>query len=173
MDNNDDCSTNIDSEDSFIEDANEQIRMLEHRIEQLCRLKDAIVEIVDDSVWPDGTTVVKFANGQMERLLPNGDKHVTYPDGIQAWIKRSDHSEQIQLVDGSTYSCYANGVQKRCYPNGDIEIKTSTYVKRKFASGKVKTVYSNGVQEILYNDGRLLFKDGCGQLIGENHLGMK
>lgn len=64
----------------------------------------------------------------MERLLPNGDKQITYPDGVQAWIKQSDHSEQIRLVDGSTYCCYANGVQKRYYPNGDVEIRTNTYV---------------------------------------------
>ena len=64
----------------------------------------------------------------MERFLPNGDKQITYPDGVQAWIKQSDHSEQIRLVDGSTYCCYANGVQKRYYPNGDVEIRTNTYV---------------------------------------------
>nr|XP_027195419.1 uncharacterized protein LOC113790011 [Dermatophagoides pteronyssinus] len=203
-------ATSDEWEDSFIAETNQQIRMLEYRIERLYRLKATLIEMDDNqdlmtklnlveknledinnkfhsnhshdvaeqhfpngafrTIEPDQTIVVKFANGQMERLLPNGDKQITYPDGVQAWIKQSDHSEQIRLVDGSTYCCYANGVQKRYYPNGDVEIRTNTYVKRKFASGKVKTVYSNGLQEILYNDGRLLFKDGRGHILGADYL---
>ncbi|OTF69067.1 hypothetical protein BLA29_000932 [Euroglyphus maynei] len=91
-------SSSIDneSEDSFIAETNEQIRMLEHRIERLFRLKDALIEMSDDTQdLADKLAMVqknlddfnnknnKFFTNQNQDLAehyPNGALRIIQPD---------------------------------------------------------------------------------------------
>ncbi|XP_048389041.1 centromere protein J isoform X1 [Stegostoma tigrinum] len=116
------------------------------------------------TTYPDGLEVLQFPNNQMEKHYPDGRKEITFPDQTIKYLF-ADGSEESVFPDGTIIHMQLDGNKIIEFNNGQREIHTSSYKRREYPDGTVKTVYPNGHQETKYSSGRIRIKDKGGNVI--------
>ncbi|UJR08917.1 hypothetical protein I4U23_013170 [Adineta vaga] len=110
-----------------------------------------------ETEYPDGTRICEFANGQIEKHLPDGKQEHILPD----------KTKNIYLPDGTIISIKTNGEKFIQHPNQTKEVHTDTYKRKLFPNGSILTVFNTGEQEIRYANGKIKIKDAQGNIIVE------
>ncbi|CAF0967282.1 unnamed protein product [Adineta ricciae] len=110
-----------------------------------------------ETEYPDGTRVCEFANGQIEKHLPDGRQEHVLPD----------KTKNIYLTDGTIISIKPNGEKFIQHPNQTKEVHTDTYKRKLFPNGSILTVFNTGEQEVRYANGKIKIKDAHGNIIAE------
>ncbi|KAB0791560.1 hypothetical protein PPYR_03360 [Photinus pyralis] len=132
---------------------------------------------VNHTTNPDGTELIQFADGQIERRLHDGVCEIEYPDGV----RRKTYSggvEEIVFPDGTVVNVFPDGTvvnvnkdeQVMTLPNGQREIHTSEHKRREYPDGTVKILYPDGSQETRYSSGRVRLKDKNGKLVMDSQF---
>lgn len=116
------------------------------------------------TTYPDGLEVLHFSNGQIEKHYPDGRKEITFPDQTVKNLFLDGREESI-FPDGTIIRMNLDGSKIIEFNNGQREVHTSSYKRREYPDGTVKTVYSNGHQETKYTSGRVRVKDREGNVI--------
>ncbi|KAI4454568.1 t complex protein 10 [Holotrichia oblita] len=116
----------------------------------------------------DGTEIIEFSNGQVEKKLKDGTTEVKFPNGVLRVAKR-DGSETISYPDKTRVEIGVDGEKIIHLPNGQKEIHNSEHMRREYPDGTVKTLYPDGVQETRYCNGRIRIKDKSGNLLLDSH----
>ncbi|XP_072433540.1 centrosomal P4.1-associated protein-like isoform X3 [Chiloscyllium punctatum] len=116
------------------------------------------------TTYPDGLEVLQFPNNQMEKHYPDGKKEITFPDQTIKYLFTDGHEECV-FPDGTIIRLQVDGNKIIEFNNGQREIHTSSYKRREYPDGTVKTVYLNGQQETKYSSGRIRIKDKEGHII--------
>jgi hypothetical protein len=109
----------------------------------------------EEQVTVDGTRVLRYRNGTVKEIAPNGDTVVKFTNGD---TKRTVAGESKTIYFYSeartTHTTYGDGSQRYEFPNGQIESHFSDGRKEiAFPDGTRKTVFVNGVQESRFVDG--------------------
>ncbi|XP_069058399.1 centromere protein J isoform X2 [Pleurodeles waltl] len=116
------------------------------------------------TTYPDGLEVLHFSNGQIEKHYPDGRKEITFPDQTVKNLFLDGREESI-FPDGTIIRMNLDGSKIIEFNNGQREVHTTSYKRREYPDGTVKTVYSNGHQETKYTSGRVRVKDREGNVI--------
>ncbi|XP_066583257.1 centromere protein J [Prorops nasuta] len=124
------------------------------------------------STWhttlPDGSEILEFPDGQVEKRLQSGIVEISFPDGSVKIIKTNGH-EKLFMIDGTITENLPNGEKVLALPNGQREVYTATHKRREYPDGTVKLVYPDGTQETRYSNGRIRLKDKDGKLLMDSH----
>ncbi|XP_031840289.2 spindle assembly abnormal 4 isoform X1 [Nomia melanderi] len=120
------------------------------------------------TTMPDGSEILEFTDGQIERRLHDGAVEVSFPDG-SIRVLGPDGTEKWTLPDGTLIQTFANGEKVFTLPNGQQEIHTKTHKRREYPDGTVKLIYPDGTQETRYSNGRIRLKDKDGNLLMDSY----
>ena len=82
----------------------------------------------------DGTKIIRFGNGQVEKHLKDGSKKIKY-------------------IDGTVRRVLANGDQETVYPDGTLEVILANGNSSIFHPGGHKEIHANGVNKRVYFNG--------------------
>ncbi|KAF5290059.1 hypothetical protein FQA39_LY14840 [Lamprigera yunnana] len=118
---------------------------------------------VNHTTNADGSEVIEFPDGQIEKRDKNGGCEISYPNGTIRKLK-SNGTEEALYPDGTT-THITNGERIIILPNGQKEIHTDLHKRREYPDGTMKILYPDGVQETRYANGRVRMKDKFGKLI--------
>jgi centromere protein J len=88
-------------------------------------------------VWPDGYSVIYFANNDIKQVFAGGHKTVYFFAKVG--------TTQTTFSNGMQAFRFANNQVEKHYPNGTKEIH--------FQDGTVKCLYANGEEESVFPDG--------------------
>ncbi|KAK4878519.1 hypothetical protein RN001_011025 [Aquatica leii] len=118
---------------------------------------------VNHTTYADGSELIQFPDGQIERRYKTGACEVDYPNNMKRKI-HADGTEDIFYPDGTIVNIQ-DDKRTITLPNGQKEVHTEDYKRREYPDGTVKTVYPDGTQETRYVNGRVRLKDKYGKLI--------
>ena len=91
--------------------------------------------------FPNGSEIIRFGNGQVEKHYADGSKKIKYTDGTIKMIRKSGEVETI-YPDSTREIVGLLGERVVYHPGGHKEI---------ICNGVIKRVYSNGGSKILRN----------------------
>lgn len=88
---------------------------------------------------PDGTKIIRFGNGQVEKHLKDGTKKIKYIDGTVRRILANGDQETV-YPDGTLQIVLANGNSSIFHPGGHKELHAGGINKRVYFNGTSKTI---------------------------------
>jgi centromere protein J len=96
------------------------------------------------TTFPDGQQLFKFANGQIEQHFSDGTKEIKFPDGTVKCIFPDGEEESI-FPDGTVQKVDSNGVKYIDFVNGqkDTIFPDGTKI-REFTDGRVRKILPDG-----------------------------
>eukprot|EP00948_MAST-09A_sp_MAST-9A-sp1_P004128 g4128.t1 len=115
--------------------------------------------------FDNGRRVIKYRNGTVKDIQPNGESMVTFTNGDvkQTFPPKAGNNTRQKLVvyyyalADTTHSTYSDGLEVFEFPNKQIEYHYPTGRKEiHYADGTKKTIYQNGDEESLFPDGTKL-----------------
>lgn len=91
------------------------------------------------SSLPDGTKIIRFGNGQVEKHLKDGTKKIKYIDGTVRRLLPNGDQETV-YPDGTLQVVLANGNSSIFHPGGHKELHAGGVNKRVYFNGTSKTI---------------------------------